>query len=177
MLMANVRPGGRVLVVESTGGLVVGACLERMGGMSFLPAYSSHKPPGCKANAHQWGTTGEGDILVINDADSPPDLHLLESFNYSAETVDHVSAIHWAATEEFYIPPDLPMELEEEGEGTGSGEKKSKGKSKILRELNKLKRRKAVFDKTKKARDDFFEGGYDGYAFGVHSFVRSWFQS
>lgn len=30
--LANIRPGGRYLIVDSTGGLLAGGCLERMGG-------------------------------------------------------------------------------------------------------------------------------------------------
>ncbi|GAA5976381.1 hypothetical protein JCM10908_005479 [Rhodotorula pacifica] len=83
LAMANVRPNSRLLVVEDLGGMVVAAAVERM--------------------------AGRGRIMVINDADSPPDLHLLESFNFSPEDLAPISSLHWAATQESWSPPDLPL--------------------------------------------------------------------
>lgn len=88
--------------------------------------------------------------MVINDADSPPDLHIIDSFNFSPALLAPITSIHWAATESSYIPPDLPMELQE---GTP--------KSKSIREQTKVKRRKVLFDKTQEARADFFRGEFD----------------
>ncbi|GAA6028044.1 hypothetical protein JCM8097_001845 [Rhodosporidiobolus ruineniae] len=124
--MANVRPGSRLLVVENLGGMIVAAAVERMG--------------------------GKGRIMVINDADSPPDLHLLDSFNFSPSDVEPVASINWAATEEDWTPADLPLEVAAEAEG---GKRNS-------REAGKLKKRKAAFDKAKEAREDFFKGDFDG---------------
>ncbi|KAM0754737.1 Gcd10p-domain-containing protein [Meredithblackwellia eburnea MCA 4105] len=122
---ANVRPGGRLLVVEDLHGMVVAGAVERMG--------------------------GEGRIMIINDSDSPPDVHILESFNFSAEQTSNIASLHWAATEEDWAPPDLPLELDP-----------STAKSKNSRELTKIRRRKATFDKAKEGRDDFLSGKFDG---------------
>ncbi|GAA5855973.1 hypothetical protein JCM8547_000436 [Rhodosporidiobolus lusitaniae] len=129
LLMANVRPGSRLLVVENIGGLIVAAAVERMG--------------------------GQGRITVINDADSPPDLHLTESFNFSPSDLAPVTAIHWAATDEGWAPPELPLELSQL-DGAAEGVKRNS------REVQKLRKRKATFDKAREAREEFFRGGYDG---------------
>lgn len=144
MGMANVRPGGRLLVVEDVHGMVVAAAVERMGGASSPPRLRSNADP-CPFEP------GEGRILVINDADSPPDLHILETFNFTPAELEPIASIHWAATEESYIAPDLPMEVPE---GTP--------KNKSAREQTKIKRRKAVFDKTQQTREEYFAGGFDG---------------
>jgi tRNA (adenine-N(1)-)-methyltransferase non-catalytic subunit len=127
--------------------------------------------------------------MVINDADSPPDLHLLEQFNFSSSPdLDPIRSVHWAATEPSWSPPDLPLG-EEEGNGTSEDtveittaelkeqvdadptkteEEKEREfkrlrnlKNKNQRELNKLKKRKGTFEKAKQAREEFFKGGYD----------------
>ncbi|GAA5858279.1 hypothetical protein JCM1840_001127 [Sporobolomyces johnsonii] len=163
LAMANVRPGSRLLVVENLGGMIAGACVERMG--------------------------GTGRILVLNDADSPPDLHLVESFNFSPSDLAPIQSIHWAATDPEWSPPDLPLEAEESallaasaaaGSGEGTREEQHEGddkdeekdkaeakrqrneRNKNSRELGKLKRRKATFEKAREARDEFFRGQFDG---------------
>ncbi|GAA6025096.1 hypothetical protein JCM11491_004779 [Sporobolomyces phaffii] len=155
LAMANVRPGSRLLVVENTGGLIVGACLERMG--------------------------GTGTLMNINDADSPPDFHLLESYNFpAAPDLDPIRCVHWAATERDWTPPDLPLDLNEvvepiatdvltakDEEEMTEEEKEREFKrlrnlrNKHQRELNKLRKRKGTFEKAKTAREEFFKGEYD----------------
>ncbi|GAA5979467.1 hypothetical protein JCM11641_005404 [Rhodosporidiobolus odoratus] len=128
LLMANVRPGSRLLVVENIGGMIVAAAVERM--------------------------AGQGRITLINDADSPPDLHLLDSFNFSPSDLAPVASLHWAATEESWTPPDLPLELEEVPEGAPP--------KRNSRDNSKLKKRRQTYEKAKEARADFFRGEYDG---------------
>ncbi|BGO90082.1 hypothetical protein NBRC10512_004020 [Rhodotorula toruloides] len=143
LAMANVRPGSRLLVVEDIGGLLVAAAVERMG--------------------------GDGRICVINDADSPPDLHLLEHFNFSPSDIAPITSIHWAATDESWSPPDLPLELAELDKEKERETEAAKGKGKEgsapkrnTRELHKLRKRKATFQKVQDARDEYFRGGFDG---------------
>lgn len=88
---------------------------------------------------------------MINDFDSPPDLHILDSFNFTPELLAPIAAIHWAQTEEQWLPPDLPLDVES-----------ADVKAKNTRELIKVKKRKATFDKAKEARDEFLAGGFDG---------------
>jgi len=71
--LSNVRPGWKGIVVDDIGGLLVAAVLIRMG--------------------------GRGTIFVINNADSPPDLHLLELFNLPEEMLAPMKSLNWAQTE------------------------------------------------------------------------------
>ncbi|KPV76565.1 uncharacterized protein RHOBADRAFT_13002 [Rhodotorula graminis WP1] len=121
LAMANVRPGSRLLVVEDMGGMIVAAAVERMG--------------------------GKGRIMVVNDADSPPDLHLLDTFNFGAAETSPIVSLHWAATDPSWSPPDLPLEA---------------AKRNNSRDVQKLKKRRAAFDKAREAREEFLTGGFDG---------------
>ncbi|GAA5998371.1 tRNA 1-methyladenosine methyltransferase subunit GCD10 [Rhodotorula paludigena] len=142
LAMANVRPGSKLLVVEDLGGMIVAAAVERMG--------------------------GEGRIMVINDADSPPDLHLLDSFNFSASALAPIASLHWAATSTTWTPPDLPLELadlDRSDAAAGVAQQLppgTKAPKRNSRDVQKLRKRKAAFDKAKEARDEYFAGGFDG---------------
>jgi tRNA (adenine-N(1)-)-methyltransferase non-catalytic subunit len=77
--LASIRPGGRYLVVEDTGGFVVGAMLDRMG--------------------------GQGRIMQITDNDSPPAWPVLEGMNFPKHITDDVVAfLNWYEAEEDYVP-------------------------------------------------------------------------
>ncbi|CAH7666366.1 Gcd10p family-domain-containing protein [Phakopsora pachyrhizi] len=56
--LSNVRPGWRGIVLDQVGGLLIGAVITRM--------------------------AGEGEVYVINDSDSPPDLHFLDHLNLNS---------------------------------------------------------------------------------------------
>ncbi|KAH9824250.1 Gcd10p family-domain-containing protein [Melampsora americana] len=71
--LANVRPGWKGIVIDDIGGLLVGAVIERLG--------------------------GSGSILVINDADSPPDLHFLSLLNFSTHSINSIKSLNWAQIE------------------------------------------------------------------------------
>lgn len=129
LALANVRPGSRLLVVEDVHGHVVGGALERMG--------------------------GEGRLTMINDADSPPDLHLLEAFNFNDEALEPVHSLNWAATQPEWSPPELPLEPSKPAEG------EMLNRNKVSRDLAKIKKRKAAFDKAQLERADFFRGNFD----------------
>lgn len=60
--------------------------------------------------------------------------------------------MHFAATEEAWAPPALPLDLAEA----------TAGKAKNTRDVIKIKKRKAVYDKAKETRDEYFNGGFDG---------------
>ncbi|KAK4058446.1 tRNA (adenine(58)-N(1))-methyltransferase non-catalytic subunit trm6 [Microbotryomycetes sp. JL221] len=147
MTMANVRPGGRLLVVEDVHGLVVGAAVERM--------------------------AGEGRIFVISDIDSPPDLHIVEAFNLPLSCTDPlISSIHWAATEPEWTLPALPTQIEPNPTAAAdvtavsdvnpSKQDDSKPTRINSREVTKIKKRKQQFEKVEQARKDFFNGEFDG---------------
>ncbi|KAG8219563.1 Gcd10p-domain-containing protein [Butyriboletus roseoflavus] len=83
--LANVRPGGRYIVVDDASGLVVSSVLDRVG---------------C-----------EGRIISINDADSPPAYPVLTLMNYEKETLISVlSTLNWATAQEDYTPVVAPLE-------------------------------------------------------------------
>ncbi|KAF8846096.1 Gcd10p-domain-containing protein [Paxillus ammoniavirescens] len=83
--LANVRPGGRYIVVDDASGLLVSAVLDRIG---------------C-----------EGRILSINDADSPPAYPVLTLMNYEKEVLTRVlSTLNWATAQENYTPLLTPSE-------------------------------------------------------------------
>ena len=142
MAHANVRPGGKLMIIEDVHGLVVSAAVERMGGQhAFLSRVVC---------ADETIATGKGQILIINDADSPPDLHMMDNFNFTASQTSPITSIHWAATQASYVPPVLPLEIAE-----------NTPKSKNVREQAKVKRRKELFEKSQQAREDYLNGGFD----------------
>ncbi|EGG11505.1 uncharacterized protein MELLADRAFT_102531 [Melampsora larici-populina 98AG31] len=71
--LANVRPGWNGIVVDEVGGLLVAAVIERLG--------------------------GSGSVLVINDADSPPDLHFLSPLNFPNHAMVPLKSLNWAQVE------------------------------------------------------------------------------
>lgn len=120
--------------------------------------------------------------MIINDADSPPDLHILDSFNFpSSPDLDPIRSIHWAATDRDWTPPDLPLEASEaaleivapEPKADDAADDKTEEekerelkrlrnlRNKNQRELNKLRKRKSTFEKARQAREEFFKGEYD----------------
>ncbi|KAK4688605.1 tRNA (adenine58-N1)-methyltransferase non-catalytic subunit, partial [Tremellales sp. Uapishka_1] len=84
LLHANVRPGGRYLVVDDTGGLVTAAILERMG---------------C-----------EGRILLFTESDSPPAWGVLSVMNIGEKELECVKWVNWMEAEEDYERPLPPGE-------------------------------------------------------------------
>ena len=75
--LANIRPGGRYLVVDDTGGLVTAALLDRMA---------------C-----------EGKIITFTDSDSPPAWGVLDTMNFSAQQLECVKALSWMEADEDYV--------------------------------------------------------------------------
>lgn len=84
--LANVKPGGRYIVVDDASGLVVSAMLERMG--------------------------GEGRIITIHDSESPPPYPVMTNMNFSPETISILSSLNWATADEEYTPILPPTEVE-----------------------------------------------------------------
>ncbi|PLW56532.1 hypothetical protein PCANC_01524 [Puccinia coronata f. sp. avenae] len=79
--LSNVRPGWKGIVIDDIGGLLVAAVLVRLG--------------------------GQGRIFVINNADSPPDLHLLELFNMPQGMLAPMKALNWAQIEAEWTTPEI----------------------------------------------------------------------
>ncbi|CDZ97008.1 tRNA(1-methyladenosine) methyltransferase, subunit GCD10 [Phaffia rhodozyma] len=78
----NVHPGGRYIVIDDCGGLIVGGMLDRMG--------------------------GKGRILTITDTDSPPSLNILQAqMNFPEEMLAETTcSLNWMTVEESWTPPD-----------------------------------------------------------------------
>ncbi|OJA19138.1 hypothetical protein AZE42_02144 [Rhizopogon vesiculosus] len=86
--LANVRPGGRYIVVDEASGLLVSAILERLG--------------------------GEGRLISICDVDSPPAYPVMTLMNFRKDVVTKIhSSLNWATAQEDYTPA-LPQELSSE---------------------------------------------------------------
>lgn len=76
LVLANVRPGGRYLVVDDTGGLVTAGILERMG---------------C-----------EGRILLFTESESPPGWGVLNVMNFGERELACAKWLNWMEADEDY---------------------------------------------------------------------------
>lgn len=76
LTLSNIRPEGRYLVVDDTGGLVTSAILDRMG---------------CR-----------GRLLTFVDSDSPPAWGVLSVLNWSERELECVKWLNWMEAEEDY---------------------------------------------------------------------------
>ncbi|KAL4070689.1 Gcd10p family-domain-containing protein [Scleroderma citrinum] len=83
--LANVRPGGRYIIVDEASGLIVAAVLDRLG--------------------------GECRIISINDSDSPPAYPVLNLMNYDRKSLASVLAtLNWATAQEDHTPVFPPLD-------------------------------------------------------------------
>lgn len=76
LVLANIRPGGRYLVVDDTGGLVTAAIMERMA---------------CR-----------GRIMTFTENDSPPAWGVLSTMNFSEREMECVQWLNWMEADEDY---------------------------------------------------------------------------
>ena len=121
---ANARPGTRAIVVEECSGLLVGSILGRI--------------------------AGQGQCLVLHDADSPPALPLLPAFNLTEEEMKPYFYLDWLTADPDYEHASLPLEPEN-GEFSSSKER-----------IRYSKRKEAV-KKLIQKREDLLNGGWDSY--------------
>lgn len=135
---AGIAPGGRYLVVDGVGGLLAGAMLERMG--------------------------GEGRLLALNDADSPPAFDLLSHFNLPSQVVDPVlRSLHWASIDEGWSPAHgtpttsstIPQTAMSEPITTPTGRPATD------RDRQRMRKRQAALNGLLKLRGDFLRGEWD----------------
>ena len=75
--LSNVRPGGKYMIVDDTGGLVTAAVLDRMG---------------C-----------QGRLLTFVDSDSPPAWGVLDVMNFSTAQLECVKTLSWLEADEDYV--------------------------------------------------------------------------
>ncbi|EST08001.2 Eukaryotic initiation factor 3, gamma subunit [Kalmanozyma brasiliensis GHG001] len=128
----SVRPGGRYLVVDGVSGLLVGSILERLG--------------------------GDGMVMAINDAESPPSLDIVPYFNLPPSTTRHVlKVINWAATEPDYAPVFSNQDITSATITTRSVKDKARDR-----------KRQAGFREIDRIRTDFFAGDFDAVLIACH---------
>jgi hypothetical protein len=160
---ANVRPGGRYLVVDDTGGLVLGGMLDRMG--------------------------GRGKILTLSDADSPPTYHVLQNqMNFPPDLLTEVVGnLNWYTASEGWTPVEEDfsalkgdggaegMQVEEEGEGKdddndekeqgqreGSAPVPMKNGRVKTNKLGRLRKKLRAREELLRVREEFMLGEWDG---------------
>ncbi|WVQ70752.1 hypothetical protein IAR50_000274 [Cryptococcus sp. DSM 104548] len=110
LTMANVRPGGRYIVVDDTGGLVTAAVLERMG---------------C-----------EGRVLLMTDNDSPPSWGVLQTMNFTRRELEAVKWLNWLQAEESYERSAAPAADEPEPTNPQKAGVKQRRRAAQIAELN-----------------------------------------
>ncbi|CAD6960870.1 unnamed protein product [Tilletia controversa] len=122
----SIRPGGKYIVVDGVGGLLVGAVLERLG--------------------------GQGRVLVINDADSPPAFDIFNTISSLPKSWvdDTLRIIHWAATEPEWQPISVPPTHDP-------------NRTLVERDRNRLKKRRVAHEVLQATRAELFAGFFDGF--------------
>ncbi|KAF8899064.1 Gcd10p family-domain-containing protein [Infundibulicybe gibba] len=122
--LANIKPGGRYIAVDDASGLVVAGILERMG--------------------------GEGKLITVHDADSPPAYPVLANMNFKSHVVIPVLiSLNWASVQEI-TPPSVTPPVDLPSEQIRSDRQKAR-----------LNKRKAVSDLVMNTREELFGGGFD----------------
>ncbi|CAO1617379.1 unnamed protein product [Parajaminaea phylloscopi] len=138
----NVAPGGRYIVVDGTNGLLTTACLERMG--------------------------GEGTLLAIHDAESPPEYEVLKTANLPPSTVEGVlRVLHWGQVDPEYVAPYLPevppvldvADPDVPSRSTPEGNKLWRNRE---RERHRVQKRHNAAAELEAVRQDLFAGEWDG---------------
>lgn len=131
----SVRTGGRYLVVDGVSGLLVGSVLERLG--------------------------GDGTVIAINDAESPPAFDIIPYFNFPAQVTKPVLKIlNWAATEPDYAPVFSNQDISTVT-STTSENRSTKDKSRD-------RKRQANFREVDRVRSEYFAGDFDAVLIACH---------
>lgn len=91
--LANVRPGGRYLAVDDASGLLVAGILERLGGMLSVES---------RNHQHSCSIIGDGRLITICNADSPPAYPVVPYMNFDPSVTDVLASLNWATAEEDY---------------------------------------------------------------------------
>lgn len=120
--LANLRPGGKFIVIDSIGGLLVATALERLG--------------------------GEGTVLYITEADSPPQFPIIDLLNMPEEHTTILKYLDWASVDEEHDPIRAPIEPE--------GEYRSEGQK------GRYEKRRQIIEAYERLREELFAGEWDG---------------
>lgn len=139
--LSNVHPGSRTLCVEDASGCILGGLLERMG--------------------------GQGQLLQLHDADSPPSVPILPNYNLSSREMKPYEWIHWAMAEKDYEPAtqddvEPPVKPAKEGADAAAESKRAD------KERKKLKRRQEQRRDVSRRRALLHRGQWDSYVVAAH---------
>lgn len=107
--LANLRPGGRYIVVDAVSGLLVATALERLG--------------------------GEGRVLYMSESDTPPQFQALDLLNMPESHISILKQLDWAASDEDHEPIRAPFETDT-GEYRSIGQKERYEKRKLALEAH-----------------------------------------
>ena len=130
----SVRPGGRYLVVDGVSGLLVGSVLERLG--------------------------GDGTVVAINDAESPPAFDIIPYFNFPPQVTKPVLKIlNWAATETEYAPVFSNQDISSVS---------ALAENRSTKDKSRDRKRQANFREVDRVRSKFFAGDFDAVLIACH---------
>ena len=188
---ANIRSGGRYLVVDDCSGLVVGGILERMGGQSRLvcsrlSVLSEHARARPSADLLRiclsLGIPGKGRIMTFSDTDAPPAHNILNAqMNVPKDVIETtVKSLNWAEAEEDWTAPGTFRRPQiriqtvqiahrdafrlSEGEKLAPRAPHQPGEAtqRLDRERSKIKRKLAIKEALEATREELFLGEWDG---------------
>ena len=97
MSLANLRPGARFIIVDSTGGLVVAAALDRLAG-NIDSKFT------CLNIVLISTSAGKGRVLYLSEVDTPPQFPPTSLMNMSDEYMSVLEHLDWAAVDEEHVP-------------------------------------------------------------------------
>ncbi|KAK1234828.1 tRNA (adenine(58)-N(1))-methyltransferase non-catalytic subunit trm6 [Marasmius sp. AFHP31] len=113
LLLANVQPGGKYLVVDDASGIVVSGVLERLG--------------------------GDGRLLTICDTDSPPAYPIMANMNFKPSEVSILASLNWATAQEEYAPIMAPSDLPQDDIRSNSQKSRLKKRKQVSDALHKTR--------------------------------------
>ncbi|KAJ9103294.1 hypothetical protein QFC21_002717 [Naganishia friedmannii] len=135
--LSNIRPGGRYLVVDDAGGLLIGSILERLG--------------------------GHGRIFALTDSDSPPGWPVLEAMNFERKVLDRcLGWLNWSLASEEYTAVDGVDAGDDEEDEIPVGETEAEKEKRERKLQGKARRKGKQVADLERARDELHCGGWDG---------------
>lgn len=138
--LANIRPGGRYLVIDDCGGLLIGSILERLG--------------------------GHGRIFIMTDSDSPPGWPVLEAMNFERKILDRcLTWLNWSLAAEEYTSVEGVDGGDDEDEEVPEGETEAEREKRERKLQAKARRKNKQVADLERTRDELHRGGWDGQVF------------
>lgn len=135
--LSNIRPGGRYLVIDDAGGLLIGSILERLG--------------------------GHGRLFALTDSDSPPGWPVLEAMNFERKVLDRcLGWLNWSLASEEYTAVDGVDAGDDEEDEVPVGETEAEKEKREKKLQAKARRKGKQVADLERARDELHCGGWDG---------------